>query len=84
MAQHLSADREARKALKRRVRNRAYLSKMKTAIRRVRESKDKETATKEMKKTVKLLDQLAAKGLIHKNHAANRKSSLAKFIASLK
>lgn len=84
MAQHLSAERQARKAVKHRARNRAYLSKMKTAIKRVRDSKEKENASVELKKVVKLLDQLAAKGMIHKNNAANKKSSLKKFVSSLK
>ncbi len=84
MAQHLSAQRQARRAVKHRVRNRAYLSRMKTAIRRVRESKEKEKAAAELRKVVKLLDQLAAKGMIHKNNAANKKSSLTRFVSSLK
>ncbi|MBA4312094.1 MAG: 30S ribosomal protein S20 [Chlorobiaceae bacterium] len=84
MAQHLSAERQARKALKNRVRNRAYAAKMKTAIKRVRDAKEKETASAELKKAVKMLDQLAAKGHIHSNNAANKKSSLTKFVNSLK
>jgi len=84
MAQHLSAERQARKSVKHRTRNRAYISKMKTAIKRVRASKAKEGGEAELKKVIKLLDQLAAKGMIHKNNAANKKSSLKKFISSLK
>jgi small subunit ribosomal protein S20 len=84
MAQHLSAERQARKAIKHHSRNRVYMSKMKTAIRRVRNSKEKEKAAGELKKVVKMLDQLAAKGIIHPNNAANKKSSLTKFVASLK
>jgi ribosomal protein S20 len=33
---------------------------------------------------MKLLDQLAAKGMIHRNNAANKKSSLTKYVNSLK
>jgi small subunit ribosomal protein S20 len=84
MAQHLSAERQARKSLKHRTRNRAYMSKMKTAVKRVREAKEKDAASAELKKVIKLLDQLAAKGMIHKNNAANKKSSLTKFVTSLK
>lgn len=84
MAQHLSAERQARKALKNRSKNRVYMSKMKSAIRRVHDLKEKERAAGELKKVVKLLDQLAAKGIIHPNNAANKKSSLTKFVASLK
>ncbi len=84
MAQHLSAERQARKAVKHRALNRANISKMKTAVRRVRESKDRDKAVVELKKAVKLLDQLAAKGLIHRNNAANQKSGLMKLVATLK
>ena len=84
MAQHLSAERQARRAVKHRQRNRVYLSKMKTAMKRVRQAKEKEKATAAMKKAFKLLDQLAAKGIIHRNNAANQKSSLSKFVTSLK
>jgi small subunit ribosomal protein S20 len=84
MAQHLSAERQARKALKHRERNRKYMSMMKTAIKRVKESKEKEKAGTALKRAVKLLDQLAAKGIIHKNNAANNKSKLTKFVSALK
>ncbi|MBI4547259.1 MAG: 30S ribosomal protein S20 [Ignavibacteriae bacterium] len=84
MAQHLSAERQARKALRHRERNRRYLSMMKTAIKRVREAKEKDKAAIALKRAMKLLDQMAAKGIIHRNNAANKKSSLAKFIAALK
>lgn len=84
MAQHLSAQRQARRAIKNRQRNRAYMSKMKTAIRRVREAKEKDKASAELRKVVRLLDQLAAKGMIHKNNAANKKSSLTRFVSALK
>jgi len=84
MAQHLSAERQARKSVKHRVRNRAYMSKMKTVVKKVRDAKEKEKAVAELKKAYKLLDQLAAKGIIHLNNAANKKSSLTKYVSSLK
>ena len=84
MAQHLSAERQARKAVRHRVRNRAYLSKMKTAIKRVRGSKEKDKAAAALKQVMKLLDQLASKGIIHRNNAANKKSSLSRYVSSLK
>lgn len=84
MAQHLSAERQARKAIRRRVQNKSYKSRMKTALKRVRDSKEKGKAAVELKKAVKLLDQLAAKGIIHRNNAANKKSSLTKYVTSLK
>ncbi len=84
MATHASALKQARKSEKNRVRNRKYASTMKTAIKRVRDSKEKETAQAALKRAVKLLDQLAAKGQIHPNKAANQKSSLTKFVNAMK
>jgi len=84
MAQHLSAERQARKALRHREQNRRYISMMKTVIKRVREAKEKDQAAVALKRAVKVLDQLAAKGIIHRNSAANKKSSLTKFVATMK
>jgi small subunit ribosomal protein S20 len=84
MAQHLSAERQARRAIKHRLRNKAYMSKMKTAVKRVRGLKEKEKAATALKQVTKLLDQLAAKGIIHRNNAANKKSSLSKYVSTLK
>lgn len=84
MAQHASAEKQARKAVKRRLTNRHYMSSMKTALKRVKDAKEKAKAEVELKKAVKVLDQLAAKGIIHKNKAANQKSQLTKFVNTLK
>jgi small subunit ribosomal protein S20 len=83
MAQHVSAEKAARQSKKKNLRNTSDLSKMKTAIKRVHEEKDKAKATEALKKTAKLLDQLAAKKVIHKNKAANQKSALTKFVNKL-
>lgn len=57
---------------------------MRSAIKRVRSLKEKEKALVELRKTTKLLDQLAAKGVIHRNNAANNKSRLTLFVNKLK
>lgn len=57
---------------------------MKTQIKKVRSAKEKDKAAAALKIAVKTLDQLSAKGLIHKNKAANQKSSLTKFVNNLK
>jgi small subunit ribosomal protein S20 len=78
MPQHKSAEKRIRQDEKKRQRNRIKRSKMKTAIKKVKEAPDKETAEKELVKTVSLLDRLAVKGIIHPNKAANIKSKLQK------
>lgn len=84
MAQHPSAAKRARAAERRRKRNAAWKSRMRTAIKKVRNAKDKAQAEIELRKTVKLLDQLAARGVIHRNNAANHKSKLTRLVNAMK
>ena len=72
---------------KRRQKNRAVKSALKTGVRRVHDAIDAgdiEAAEAAAKDTSRLLDQAASKGVIHKKQAANRKSGLAKAIAEAK
>ncbi|GAA2014060.1 30S ribosomal protein S20 [Microbacterium ulmi] len=67
-------------------RNKAVKSELKTAVRRTREAVtagDKASAEKALLKATKKLDKAVSKGVIHKNQAANRKSAIAKQVASL-
>jgi len=84
MAQHESAEKRARQAKRRAARNAQWKSRMRNAVKRVRATTDKEKAKAELNKTVKLLDQLAAKGVIHKNMASNQTSRLTRLVNSLK
>ena len=71
---------------KARQRNRAYNAELKTAVRRVRdavEANDAEQAQAAARKACKLLDKAAAKGIIHKNQAANRKSGVMNLVNKL-
>lgn len=65
--------------------NTAARSSLKTAIRRFEEAlvNNKETAAQALQKASKALDKAAAKGIIHKNKAARKKSRLAKKLAKL-
>ena len=67
-------------------RNKAVKSELKTAIRATRTAVtagDKDKATKALVLASKKLDKAASKGVIHKNQAANRKSSISKMVGSL-
>jgi small subunit ribosomal protein S20 len=71
---------------KRRLRNKSVKSSLKTAIRRFNEaaeSGDGTTANELMRAASRQLDRAVSKGVIHKNQAANRKSSIAKRAQSL-
>ena len=66
---------------KARLRNKSVKSSLKTAVRRFHEAAeagDTEKATALLRDATKKLDKAASKGVIHKNQAANRKSSIAK------
>ena len=64
-----------------RQRNKAVKSSLKTAVRKFREAADTgdvEAAAVAMRVASRQLDKAVSKGVIHKNQAANRKSSIAK------
>ena len=66
---------------KRRLRNKAVKSSLKTAIRKFNEavqSGDAEAARTLLHDASRKLDKAVSKGVIHKNQAANRKSAIAK------
>lgn len=78
MPQHKSAIKRVRQNAKRADRNKSRLTTLKTLVKKVRASKSKESADAALKTAAKYLDRLAAKGLIHKNKAANQKAKLTK------
>jgi len=77
MANHKSADKTHRQSEKHREANRYYSKTMRSAVKKLRENKSKD-ADKELPKVISLIDKLAKKNVIHKNKAANLKSSLMK------
>ena len=73
---------------KRRLRNKAARSEIKTRLKsavRVAETEgaDTETSVAALREAVKRLDKAAAKGIIHKNQASNRKGRLMRRINKL-
>ena len=67
-------------------RNVAVKSRLKTAVKKVREcinDENKEAAMLEYRNCARLLDKAVSKGVIHKNQAADRKSNLALAINKL-
>ncbi len=83
MAHSLSAKKRIRQNETRRARNRARKSALKTEIRKLDDAihdKKVEEAQSLLRKVTKHIDQTAAKGTLHKNAAARRKSRLARAI----
>ena len=64
-------------------RNKAVRSELKTRIKNADRAaaEGAETIDESVRRAVKALDMAAAKGIIHKNQAANRKSKLMKRVA---
>lgn len=67
-----------RQTERRRLRNKAVRSEIRTLERRVRAAADPGTAQTELRLLQKQLDQAAAAGVLHPNKAARKKSRLAK------
>ncbi|KMS88379.1 30S ribosomal protein S20 [Prauserella rugosa] len=71
---------------KRRQRNQAVKSAVKTSIRKFREAADagdKAKAAELQQAAGRQLDKAASKGVIHKNQAANKKSAMAQRVNKL-
>ena len=79
MANHFSALKRARQTAKRTVRNRANTSRLRTALRDLRESLakgDQQAADQVFRQTVSALDKAVQKGVLHANTASRYKSRL--------
>lgn len=64
-------------------RNQHYKSQMKTAIKKVLSVTKKDEAETLYKEAISLIDRLVSKGIIHKNTAARRKSTISRHLNSL-
>ncbi|HVP44091.1 MAG TPA: 30S ribosomal protein S20 [Terriglobales bacterium] len=87
MANHFSALKRARQTEKRSARNRTSKSRLRTELRRLRESLaagDKAKAGETFRSTVSAIDKAIQKGVIHQNTAARYKSRLSARLAALK
>jgi small subunit ribosomal protein S20 len=83
MAHHLSAKKRIRQSEQRRLHNRYYARSARNAVKKLRSTKEKNAASELLPKVSSMLDRLAKKNIIHKNKAANLKSSLAHHVKNL-
>ena len=87
MANHFSALKRARQTTKRTARNRNNTSRLRTALREVREALekgDKAAAEQVFRETVSALDKGVQKGSLHGNTASRYKSRLSARLNGLK
>ena len=83
MPRHESAKKRMRQNEKRRKHNKSRKNAVRTKIKKLKSLEDKEDAQELLNDVKGDLDRLAAKGIIHKNKAANRKSKLEKHVDQL-
>lgn len=86
MANIKSSKKDILRSRKRRMRNVAWRSRLKTAIRKSRtaiEAGDPVVSAELTRQACRLLDKAATKGVVHKRQAARRKSRLARRLAEL-
>jgi len=83
MANHPSSEKRIRQNESHRLENRYYARTTRNAIKKLRLTTAKDEAAKLYPEVVSMLDKLAKKNVIHKNKAANLKSSLAVHVNSL-
>ncbi|MBS7366722.1 MAG: 30S ribosomal protein S20 [Prevotella sp.] len=77
MANHKSCEKRIRQTKTKTLHNKYYAKTMRNAVRKFRATTDKEECIKMLPTLQKMLDKLAKRNIIHKNKAANIKSSLA-------
>jgi len=83
MANHKSALKNIRSDDTKRLRNRLQHKTTRNALRDFQEIKTKKAATKALPTLISKIDKLAKRNIIHANKAANLKSKVTKYVASL-
>lgn len=78
-----SAEKRMRTSAIRADRNRQYRSRLRTALKKVRQADSAEVGTEALREVTVLLDRAARKRIIHPNKAARAKSRLSAFVKSL-
>lgn len=83
MATHKSAEKRIRVSARRQVVNKAAESRIKSSVKKVLASANKEEAEKLYKEAVSILDKGTTKGLIKKNTASRKKSMITRHLNNL-
>ncbi|UCD62781.1 MAG: 30S ribosomal protein S20 [Candidatus Zixiibacteriota bacterium] len=83
MPSHKSCKKRMKTSAERRLRNRGYLSNLRTSVRELRAMTSREEASAAYRNVVSLLDRAAGRGLIHRKNADRHKARLARFVQQL-
>ena len=80
MAHHKSAKKRIRSNERRRLRNQATLTRVKTLTKKVYSAEDKANAEEYLKEAISYIDRTVSKGRLHRNTASRKKSILTRFV----
>jgi small subunit ribosomal protein S20 len=83
MPHHKSAEKRVRTNDKARLANLAVKSRVRSALRKVREAKTRTDAQARLETALSVLDRAAQKGVIHRTTASRNKSRLTLFVNKL-
>ena len=83
MPHHKSAEKRVRTNEKARQANLAVKSRVRSALRKVREAKNQKDAVARLQTALSVLDRAAQKGVIHRTTASRNKSRLTLFVNKL-
>jgi small subunit ribosomal protein S20 len=86
MNKHPSAQKRHRQSVKRHARNQAIRSRVRTFVKRVRESldaKNLEEAATRLQSATRAIDKAVTKGVLHRNTASRKISRLTRAVRSL-
>jgi len=83
MANHKSSEKRIRQDEKKNLNNRYAAKTTRNALKKLRGTKEKNTAQELLPKVASMLDKLAKKNIIHPNKAANLKSKLTRQVNGL-
>ena len=83
MATHKSAEKRIRVSARRQVVNKAAESRIKSSVKKVLATSNKEEAEKLYKEAVSILDKGTLKGLIKKNTASRKKAMITRHLNKL-
>ncbi len=83
MPHHSQFEKALRQNAKRRLRNRAAISRIRTIIKKVRTAATKADAEKDLQTAISVIDSTARKGIIKRNTASRNVSRLTQFVNKL-
>ena len=83
MANHKSSEKRIRQTETKKESNKYYAKTMRNALKTIRTTTNRSEAAAQLPKLESMLDKLAKKNTIHKNKAANLKSSIEKHVNAL-